>query len=292
MPEHVIGVDIGGSHITAALVDLEKSTVSKGSTKRQHVDSAASAEEIISAWSSCILQASENNQGLKIGIAMPGPFDYENGVSYIQGLGKYESLYGLNIKRMLSDVAGVPEQNIRMNNDAACFLLGEVYAGVARNFETAIAVTLGTGAGSAAYKNGISIDCNLGPSPFLDSIADEYLSTRWFVKRYEELAHKKIVNVKALADSYQLDPYARVIFSEFSINLALFLRDFLKRYDADAIVLGGNISLCSHLYLAEVVEMLKGFSINIPILNSTLGENAAMIGAACLFSSRKKTGNS
>ena len=36
-----------------------------------------------------------------IGIAIPGPFDYGNGISLIKDLEKYESLYGTNIKETL-----------------------------------------------------------------------------------------------------------------------------------------------------------------------------------------------
>ena len=37
----------------------------------------------------------ENVKG--IGFAMPGPFDYVKGICYIQGVAKYENLYGINV---------------------------------------------------------------------------------------------------------------------------------------------------------------------------------------------------
>ncbi|HRP57404.1 hypothetical protein, partial [Agriterribacter sp.] len=64
-----------------------------------------------------------------MGIAMPGPFDYEKGISYITGLHKYEYLYGLNVKELLAAELNIPLGNIRMMNDAAAYLAGELKAG-------------------------------------------------------------------------------------------------------------------------------------------------------------------
>ena len=68
----------------------------------------------------------------KIGIAMPGPFDYENGICYIKGLDKYESLFNLNVKEMLAQQLNIERSDIYMMNDASCFLKGEVFGGVAK----------------------------------------------------------------------------------------------------------------------------------------------------------------
>ena len=37
------------------------------------------------------------NEVKAIGIAIPGPFDYVNGICLIKGVAKYENLYGFNI---------------------------------------------------------------------------------------------------------------------------------------------------------------------------------------------------
>jgi glucokinase len=44
---------------------------------------------------------------VRIGISMPGPFDYENGICLIKGQNKYEALYGLYIKGLLADKLGI-----------------------------------------------------------------------------------------------------------------------------------------------------------------------------------------
>ena len=42
-----------------------------------------------------------------VGMAIPGPFDYENGISRMQGLNKYDAIYGIPLEREIK--ARVPE---------------------------------------------------------------------------------------------------------------------------------------------------------------------------------------
>src|SRR6478752_1532186 len=101
----VLGVDIGGSHITAALVNLETGTLIQDSIKRNAVNSKQEKEAILSAWCSVITDAfkSTNLKEKYIGIAMPGPFDYENGISLIKEQDKFNALYLVNVKEELAN---------------------------------------------------------------------------------------------------------------------------------------------------------------------------------------------
>src|ERR1700744_4157887 len=133
--ELILGIDIGGSHITVGFVDLNTKEILQESYFRAFIDSWGSAEDIIEAWSIVIEKAfnTVNTAEKKIGIAMPGPFDYEAGISYIRGNKKYDSLYGLNVKQLLAQKLNLPPANILMFNDAECFLKGEAFAGAASN---------------------------------------------------------------------------------------------------------------------------------------------------------------
>lgn len=66
----VLGADIGGSHITAGLIEMETRTILSDSIKRTKVNSADSAENIIAAWSSLIKEATNNSPDVRIGIAI------------------------------------------------------------------------------------------------------------------------------------------------------------------------------------------------------------------------------
>jgi glucokinase len=281
----VLGVDIGGSHMTAALVNQDSKVFEAESQMRVAVNSFGSSTEIIHTWASVINSIFDKYEitDRKIGIAMPGPFDYDNGISLIQNLGKYDSLFRQNVKELLASRLGVASAHIRMMNDAACFLRGEVYWGAARGYDHVIGITLGTGTGTAIHHHSITKDANLGPSPFKESIADEYFSTRWFVNRYHHLSGKSIKDVKAIADLYDSDILVRAIFLEFVVNLAEFLAEFVRRENPNVIVMGGNIAQCSHLFVEDLQHELKAAGVTTPIVKAMLGEEAAILGAASLF---------
>ena len=127
-PQYAIGADIGGTHITSAVVDLTNRSILADSVFHQMVDASAWPTSVIPEWANT-LQKSINcvpsGQLAGVGLAMPGPFDYKNGVSQISGLTKYERLFGLNVKHALSRALGLSMETVRLMNDANCFLFGE-----------------------------------------------------------------------------------------------------------------------------------------------------------------------
>jgi glucokinase len=281
----VLGIDIGGSHITTGIIDLTTRSFMEGSEIRSQVNAQGSAEDILTRWCDTIKKAFHQFPGSfsKIGIAMPGPFDYEEGVCLIKGFNKYESLYGLNVREMLAMKLSIDGRNIRLRNDAEAFLQGEVFCGAAKGYKRAIGITLGTGLGSARSINGHTEDAELSETPFYDGIAEDYISTRWFIKRCRELTGQEVKDVKTIAHMAQGDESARKVFKEFSRNLALFLNDFIKADNPEVVVIGGNISNAYALFGNELKTNLKDLSDSISIKKAALGELAALIGGACLW---------
>ena len=95
-----IGVDIGGSHITAVAVDMAGHRIISGSRAESPVDNKAEADEILTVWTDTLKRVLRGMQIFNlrgIGFAMPGPFDYVRGICLIRGVPKYEKLYGVNV---------------------------------------------------------------------------------------------------------------------------------------------------------------------------------------------------
>lgn len=278
----VLGIDIGGSHITLALVNMDTQSIIEHSYYREYLNSRAKLEPIIDIWVNAInnVFSKEHVENRRIGMAMPGPFDYETGISYIKDNKKYDALYGHNIKEILAQRLNISTNQIRMFNDAACFLQGEVFAGVAKNYSKAIGITLGTGLGTATLSDGIARDANLWNSDFKEGKAEDYISSRWFAKRYFELSGINLLDVRALSDIAAESPVARVVFKEFSENLTLFIRQFIEAEQPQVVVLGGNITKAAAWYMPAVSRALKRYGIDIPVHISNLKENAALLGAA------------
>lgn len=283
-----MGIDIGGSHITAAMLDMDSRSILPDTYVRKKINSRAGHEQILADWATVIGETlgQIGIEKSKIGIAMPGPFDYKEGISYMKNTTKYEAFYGLNVKEMLAAELGIPATDILMENDAACFLAGETFAGVAQGFNKVLGLTLGTGLGTAIYENGKASDADLWRSPFLDSYAEDYLSTRWFLRHYYELTGINVIDVKEMAKFYETSSNVREVFEEFAVNLASFIDDFQTKANADALVIGGNISNAADRFLPQVVRHLKKNREAMPIYVTELNEQAALIGAASCWLDR------
>ncbi|RZK79025.1 MAG: ROK family protein [Pedobacter sp.] len=277
-----IGVDIGGSHITAAHIDPVSLSIIDSSMKRERVSSMDDAETIFSSWSSVLssLIETDGQEHSKIGIAMPGPFDYEKGICLMKGQEKYDALYGINVRTILSERLGIPGSDIIFINDAEAFLRGELASGAAAAYDKAIGITLGTGLGSTSNCNGEVVDMNLAFYPFLDSIAEEYISTRWFLKRYKELTGKEIKNVESFLSTDCLDTKAQ-IFDEFATNLASFLNDFIADQKPQILVIGGNIAKTWDHFIDLLKERIVDKSV--VIKRTEMWEDAALVGAGCTW---------
>lgn len=279
---YVLGADIGGSHITAAVMDMENRTMLEHSVSRSALNSQTPANHIMDSWAAVMNEACQK-AGIKlekVGLAMPGPFDYDNGISLITGTGKYEALYQLNVKELLAKALSIDAEAIRMKNDAACFLAGETFSGSAKNYNRVIGITLGTGLGSAIFDGNDVTDANLWCIPYGDSIAEDYISTRWFLKRYHQLTGLNILNVKEMTALYDESDTVRQIFDEFVQHLAAFLEHFQGQAKADAIVIGGNIARAASRFLPGLNRALKKLEIHQPVFISETTELAALAGAA------------
>ena len=123
-----IGVDVGGSHVCSAVVSLATGEIA-GCVSETPLDSGADAAAILDILSSNILQSLEpveDGTVEGVGLAFPGPFDYPNGISKVNGVGKYERIYGLDLKTSLSSrLRSHGMDSFRFLNDASAFALGE-----------------------------------------------------------------------------------------------------------------------------------------------------------------------
>jgi len=276
--QNIIGIDVGGSHVTLAQVDSEKREIIRSTYIRERVDSFAEAEVILKAWTDNIEKVSSNlkREDLLIGIAMPGPFDYEKGISMIQH-GKFNSIYNFNVKDELAKRLNTKTSQIHFINDASAFLEGEIFSGLAEDGKRTFGVTLGTGLGTTFYNGNIVTDEDLWDSPLHDSICEDYLATRWFVNKYEELTGEKITGAKDLLNKDEA--VRKKIFNEYSENFAIFTLKYIKYYDPEILIIGGNIAKSYPYFSEKLKEILKENNFKIEIKISEIFEDAAILGA-------------
>lgn len=269
----VLSADIGGSHITAGLINLENKKLLLGSLKRIAVDARGSADEILGKWSGLLretLQLSPQEIS-SIGLAVPGPMDYSQGISLIESQDKFRSLYGRNIKSELSSALAIEASGIHMENDALCFLKGELWYNLSQANTRILGITLGSGFGSAVSNGQQVIDANLWNRSFKDASVEDYFSTRWFTSRFLEETGIRCAGVKEILKANS-QMAVRDIFDEFGDHLNEFLMDITQELNLDQVLIGGNIALAHQLFTHRFYKGLK-YKI------SSLGELAALYGA-------------
>jgi glucokinase len=294
-----IGADIGGSHISTMAIDKESGSILRETHAWCEVDCQGSADDILHQWTQCVrmtMQQSENHDLCGIGFAMPGPFNYPEGIALFSGVNKFDTLYGVNIRKRLASMLDLPASiPIRFLNDATCFAIGETWLGEASRHTRVIAITLGTGFGSAFMQQGTPV--STGESvpahgwvyhlPFGNSIADDNFSTRWFIKRYKEITGNQASGAKVIAEATAEDPAARQVFDEFGRNLGGFMLPLIKRFGATCLVIGGSIAQSYNLFSTPFLSGLAaGDAGSLLVYPSAMGEDAAIAGSARLCNDR------
>ncbi len=263
-----LALDVGGSTIKAALVEEDGTLVTQ--PIRFPSCSGGSRAEILGqlALTICTLarQAREMGQNpAGIGFGFPGPFDYEAGVSRIQGLGKFDSIYGCALPTALETVLPEPLP-MRFANDADLYTLGEANFGVGRPYRKVFCICIGTGIGSGfcrdgqLVKSGDTVPENgwIYQTPYGDSIADAYASATGLRRMIrQDPALGQIPDVKELAEAATAgNTPALALFQSFGEILRDIVLPHALRFGADCLVVGGDVAKSGALFLTPLEDAL------------------------------------
>ncbi|WP_207421786.1 ROK family protein [Desertivirga brevis] len=281
---NIIGAAIEDRYISAGIVDFKTRRVIDKTLRRKRVNPAGSADEIISAWTECFQEVLtlKTSDCIRIGMGVPNLLDYENGIYLGNDPKRYGSLYKLNLKQVLGSNLLLPEDQIKIQNVDACFFQGEVFAGAVRGYQRSFGITLGVGLGTARYSEGRVEDANLWKSAFKDSIAEDYLSQRWLLKRFYDLSGIEV------ADLVEMKRYANEFvektFEEFGINLGQFITTIIQNERPDAICIGGQMESSNRFFFETATNYVQASGFKTPIIKAILGEKAYVIGTGSLWS--------
>ncbi len=291
----ILGLDIGGTHISGGLIEQASGKLLGDSFTTVTVHSRADSSSILKEWKNGIMKILDGRKAdlRGIGIAMPGPFDYENGISYIKDLGKYDALYKMDLKQALREMLDLPSSfQISFQNDAICFALGERENCTDRDSKNMLALTLGTGLGSAFLKDrtpitdgvGIPEEGTLYQVPYKNGMAEDYFSARGLLARHRKQSKEAVCDAKEI---YELalngDVVSRAVFSDFGKELGLFLAPWLNSSKSECLILGGNISKAAEFFLQELKEAISGSGLPVTVVLSQENEKSTVLGAASLL---------
>ncbi len=282
-----IGIDVGGSHVSASIVDVNKTGKQPLYLFRRDINAHNNAFSILETISDCVRELLVEKISINaVGIAFPGPFDYEKGISAIvNASGKFRQTFGLHIEQALKDITGLNNTFFHFSNDAHCFAFGAYHRHQLFN-KRIVFLTLGTGFGSAFMKDGVLLSEHpllprLGAfyhEPFLTGTADDYFSSRWFLREYKQKAGKEISTVKELVET---DPdVAATIFNKFGSNLGIFLLPWLQQFECDELIIGGNISKAASLFKISLKKELELLNNSLHVVFCEDTEECILTGTA------------
>jgi len=292
MSRHVVAVDVGGTSIKAALVAAD------GQVHGEHVEPtpleqgpAAVVERVRTITRTL---AAEPGVGA-IGVVVPGAVDPERGVAtFSANIGWRD----VPFRRLISEdtglavaldhdvrAAGVAEQAFGASREAASSLLVVIGTGVAAVISVGGEIV--RGANSTAGELGhISVDfegevCPCGQRGCLE----RYASAAGISRRYAALSGTAGLPAEDILARRSSDPAAATVWTDAITALAIGLTSATLLLDPAVIVLAGGLAQAGDALLeplaADLAERLTWRPAP-PLVVSTLGARAGMLGAAVL----------
>lgn len=247
-------LEIGGTHVTVACVDLATREVVSGTLARRDLDGTASTEELVGT----VVGASAHLRGSVRplwGVAIPGPFDYERGIGHFRGVGKFAALRDVDLGAVLRHRLTFGRGVVHFVNDAQAFLMGEWLAGAASGHRRAVGVTLGTGVGSAFLADGAVVEEGPGVPPqgyvyrlrLAGRPLEETVSRRAICRRYAALrgdpGQPPTIDLKEITEYARAgDELAALALREPLEALGEMLASRVAAFGASVLVVGGSVA--------------------------------------------------
>lgn len=243
-PRIALGIDIGGSGIKGAPVDLATGefTADRLRIPTPGVSTPAAVAAVVRE----LVDSFDLPAGTPVGVAFPGPIHHGR-ISFIANLD--ESWTGVHLADVLSDALGRP---VHAANDADAAGYGEALFGAARDARgTIIVTTLGTGIGSA-----IIVDGTLVPNT--------------------ELGHLEIDGFDAESRAAESAREREDLsYPQWAERLQRYYETLEMLFSPDLLVVGGGISKHHERFLPLL-------DLKAPIVPAQLRNRAGIVGAAAL----------
>ena len=271
-----IGVDVGGTKITAGLVKDGEILVSNTFP----TPSFGTLEEVVQTILAAI-QKVLNKEVAGIGIGVPGLIDTKKGIVHdVQNISSFKSV---PLTSMVENTFGLP---VFLNNDANCFALGTKNFGLGKKFNNLVGLTLGTGLGGGLVINGRlheGVGCGAGEFgylPYQDGILEHYCSGQFFQRQYN------ITGKDANDLAVKGDERALQMFHRFGYHLGEAIKIIAHVFAPEAVMLGGSVSKNFRFFEKNMWKSIRLFPYGhvvdnlkvIPALNPEI----AVVGAASL----------
>lgn len=305
--KYVVGVDLGGTKIYTALVDLEGNIIKEKAVETLAFEGENAVMGRIIDTINYVIDGSEKNLIKSIGIGSPGPLDVKNGVIIENSNLPFKNF---EIVKTIRETYDLPTY---LDNDANVATLGEFMFGAGKGTENMVFITASTGIGGGAVINGKlfrgttgnaleightivanegprcgcgNIGCAeaLGSGTAIGKRAKEAVATNveTSLKNYENVTSKEVFKEAANGDRV-----AKNIL-ETSLNyLGIAVANTITNFDPEKVVIGGGVINGGSIVLDTIRRVvgeraLKTFVDSCTVEKAVLGGKAGGLGAAAL----------
>jgi len=285
--KRVIGLDLGGTKILAGVVDRDGHV----EQRREHPTPTASQDELLAGLDAAVEELL-TDEIVALGFGLPSPIDQKAG----------RALQGVNIPLNDMDFRDRMEERFNLpvgiENDANAATYAEFRFGAARDVDTMVMLTLGTGCGG-----GVVIDGELfrGWAEF-GHIVIEYdglpcqgtCTGRGHLEAYVTgVAATKLAQAEfgPAVDAHRLvrlanegEPRAVEILDGIGRRLGAGIGSLVNIFNPELVVIGGGFAAAGDFVLDPAREILRREALaragyRVPIVRAELGTAAGLIGA-------------
>ena len=305
--DYVIGIDLGGTKIYTAVVDLEGKIISEETVATNAAEGEQAVLNRILGTVETVLKNVDISNVKAIGIGSPGPLDVKNGIIVNSANLPFKNF---NIVQPLKEKYNLPTF---LDNDANVATLGEFMFGAGKGTENMVFVTASTGIGGGAVLNGklyrgntanaleighmtVMVNgprCGCGNAGCAEALGSgtaimkrgrEAVSSNanTTLKNYTEVTSKEVFEEAAKGDRV-----SKEIIDTALSYLGIAVANIVNIFDPEKVVVGGGVTNGGQIVFDKIQQevdnrCLKAISENCVIEKAVLGGKAGVLGAAAL----------
>ena len=309
MAGNLIGVDLGGTNVRAALISPEGQILARARrTSPQTADPSEVLDRIVEACRE--VRDSSPDGADAVGIGLPGIMDVATGVcSWSPNFDHWR--HDVPIGPHVAEQLGIPA---RILNDAKCAVLGEHVYGAGKGARNLVMITLGTGIGGAFIVDGRLL---MGPNGSIGEVGHHTVSPEgrrcgcgnfgcWEAMCARdaiiECAERKLqsgrpsllrelspdgdVTPALVAETAgQGDALAQEVLDEIGFWIGVGVANLINMLNPERFLIGGGIAAAGELLLAPIRRTVERRAVPLQrrtaqLMPATLGDDAGVLGAA------------
>ena len=316
MKKFRIGVDIGGTNIKIALVDMQGKIVYSNTTPtRADMGYEFTINNIKQAIRELMKETGSDASTVEaIGFGFPGQIDYQAGV--VRLLPNMPGWVEIPVAKIMEDEFKIPT---RLDNDVRVATLGELKYGAGKGCTNLVCITVGTGIGSGLVLNGklvrgaknaageighIKMTMGDGPlcgcgdfgcfeayasGPSIVAMAKEYIKGGKSSK-FKELATEELSPYIVAQAALQGDVVAKRIYTKMGEIIGLGLTSVINLLNPERVIIGGGVADAGDILFDPIRDTIARRAMpiqasSVEIVHAQLGNSAGVIGASLLIES-------